>query len=132
MARDGVFFDAAARIHPRYKTPASAIMAQSVWASLLVLSGSADALTNYTGFAIVLFSGFAVLSLFVLRRREPGAPRPFKAIGYPVAPAVFVIASFFIVINGIYSRPGPTGAGLLVMAAGIPLYMWLTRRRGPG
>ena len=133
MARDGVFFAAAANIHPKYKTPASAIAAQAVWASLLVLSGSADALTNYTGFAIVLFSGIAVLSLFVLRRREPGAPRPFKALGYPVAPAIFVAACFFIVINGIYSRPGPTGAGLLVMAAGIPLYMWLTRRRSqPG
>jgi len=130
MARDGVFFASAANIHPTYKTPASAIAAQALWASLLVLSGSADALTNYTGFSIVLFSGIAVLSLFVLRRREPGAPRPFKALGYPVAPAIFVASCFFIVINGIYSRPGPTGAGLLVMAAGIPLYMWLTRRPG--
>jgi APA family basic amino acid/polyamine antiporter len=129
MARDGLFFDAAARIHPKYKTPVAAIVAQSIWAALLVLSGSADALTNYTGFAIVLFAGFAVMSLFVLRKREPGAPRPFKAMGYPVAPAVFVIACLLIVVNAIYSRPGPTGAGLIVMGAGIPLYMWLTRRR---
>ncbi|HEY0285346.1 MAG TPA: amino acid permease [Vicinamibacterales bacterium] len=129
MARDGLFFDAAAQIHPKYKTPAAAIIAQAIWASLLVLSGSADALTNYTGFAIVLFAGIAVMALFVLRRREPGAPRPFKAMGYPVAPAIFVVACLLIVLNGIYSRPGPTGAGLLVMAAGIPLYMWLTRRR---
>jgi APA family basic amino acid/polyamine antiporter len=129
MARDGLFFDAAARVHPTYKTPAAAIVAQSIWASLLVLSGSADALTNYTGFAIVLFAGVAVTALFVLRRRDPGAPRPFRAIGYPVAPAIFVIACALIVVNGIYSRPGPTGAGLLVMVAGIPLYMWLTRRR---
>ena len=93
-----------------------------------MLSGSADALTNYTGFAIVLFGGVAVASLFVLRRREPDAPRPFRAIGYPVAPAIFVVACLLIVVNAIYSRPGPTGAGLLVMAAGIPLYMWLTRR----
>ena len=128
MARDGLFFDAAGRVHPKFKTPAAAIVAQSIWASLLVLSGSADALTNYTGFAIVLFAGIAVTSLFVLRAREPNAPRPFKAFGYPVAPAVFVIACFLIVVNGIYSRPGPTGAGLLVMAAGIPLYVWLTRR----
>ena len=128
MARDGLFFDAAGRVHPKFKTPAAAIIAQSIWASLLVLSGSADALTNYTGFAIVLFAGIAVTSLFVLRAREPNAPRPFKAFGYPVAPAVFVIACFLIVVNGIYSRPGPTGAGLLVMAAGIPLYVWLTRR----
>ncbi len=129
MARDGLFFDAAAQVHPRFKTPAAAIVAQSIWASLLVLSGSADALTNYTGFAIVLFAGVAVSALFVLRWREPSAPRPFKAIGYPVAPAIFVIACALIVVNGVYSRPGPTGAGLLVMGAGIPLYLWLTRRR---
>jgi APA family basic amino acid/polyamine antiporter len=128
MARDGLFFAPAARIHPKYRTPAASIVAQSVWASLLVLSGSADALTNYTGFAIVLFAGVAVTALFVLRQREPGAPRPFRAIGYPVAPAIFVIACALIVVNGVYSRPGPTGAGLLVMAAGIPLYIWLTRR----
>jgi APA family basic amino acid/polyamine antiporter len=129
MARDGLFFDAAARVHSKYRTPAVAIIAQSIWAGLLVLSGSADALTNYTGFAIVLFSGVAVAALFVLRKREPNAPRPFKAIGYPVAPAIFTLACLLIVVNGIYSRPGPTLAGLLVMAAGIPLYLWLTRRK---
>jgi APA family basic amino acid/polyamine antiporter len=129
MARDGLFFQSAAAVHPKYRSPAAAFVAQAIWASLLVLSGSADALTNYTGFAIVLFAGIAVMSLFVLRRRDPGAPRPFKAIGYPVAPAIFVIACLLIVVNGVYSRPGPTGAGLLVMGAGIPLYLWLTRRR---
>ena len=128
MARDGLFFDAAAKIHPTYRTPAAAIIAQSIWAALLVLSGSADALTNYTGFAIVLFAGVAVLSLFVLRQRDPGAPRPFRAIGYPVAPAIFVVACLLIVVNAVYSRPQPTLAGLAVMAAGIPLYVWLTRR----
>ena len=129
MARDGLFIDPAAKVHPTYRTPAAAIVAQALWASLLVLSGSADALTTYTGFAIVLFAGIAVTALFVLRRRDPSAPRPFSAIGYPVAPAVFVIACFLIVINAVYSRPGPTGAGLLVIGAGIPLYVWLTRRR---
>jgi APA family basic amino acid/polyamine antiporter len=128
MARDGLFFDAAARVHSRYRTPAAAIIAQSVWAGLLVLSGSAETLTNYTGFAIVLFTGVAVVALFVLRVREPAAPRPFKTFGYPVAPAIFVLASLAIVVNGIYTRPGPTGAGLLVIAAGVPLYVWLTRR----
>ena len=130
MARDGVFFPAAARVHPRYRTPAVAIVAQSVWSGLLVLSGSASALTRYTGFAVVLFSGVAVAALFVLRRREPSAPRPFRATGYPVAPAVFMVASLAIVINAIYRDPGPSGAGLLIIAAGVPLYLWLTRRRG--
>jgi basic amino acid/polyamine antiporter, APA family len=129
MARDGLFINSAAQVHPRYRTPAAAIVAQTVWASLLVVSGSADALTTYTGFAIVLFAGIAVTTLFVLRRRDPAAPRPFTAIGYPVAPAIFVTACLLIVVNAVYSRPGPTGAGLLVIGAGIPLYLWLTRRR---
>ncbi|MBW8868647.1 MAG: amino acid permease, partial [Acidobacteria bacterium] len=128
MARDRVFFPFAGRVHSRYKTPAAAIVAQAVWSSVLVLSGGADALTKYTGFAVVLFSGVAVAAVFILRRREPTAARPFRAIGYPVAPAVFTLASIAIVINAIYTAPGPVGAGLAVMAAGIPLYLWLTRR----
>ena len=128
MARDGAFFSSAARVHTKYRTPAVAIVAQAVWSGLLVLTGSAEVLTNYTGFAVVLFSGFAVAALFVLRRREPGVQRPFSALGYPVAPAVFTLASLAIVVNAIYSRPGPTAAGLLIIAAGIPLYLYLTRR----
>ena len=129
MARDGLFLRWAGRVHPRYRTPASAIAAQAAWSSLLVLSGSATNLTRYTGFAVVLFSGVAVVALFVLRRREPDAPRPFSAIGYPIAPAVFTIASFAIVVNAVATDPGPAGAGLLVIGAGVPLYVWLTWRR---
>lgn len=132
MARDGLFFPAAARVHPRYRTPAAAILAQAAWSGLLVLSGGASALTRYTGFAVVLFAGVAVAALFVLRWREPDAPRPFRALGYPIAPALFTVASFFIVINAIYSDPGPSGAGALIIAAGVPLYMifvrWRTRQ----
>jgi APA family basic amino acid/polyamine antiporter len=130
MARDGLFFPSTARVHPRYRTPAVAIVAQAAWSSLLVLSGSASALTRYTGFAVVLFSGVAVAALFVLRRQEPTALRPFRALGYPLAPAVFTLASLAIVVNAIYTDPGPAGAGLAVIAAGVPLYMWLTHRRG--
>ncbi|MGE3189643.1 MAG: APC family permease [Vicinamibacterales bacterium] len=129
MARDRMFFPPAGRVHPRYRTPAWAILAQAAWTSLLVLSGGADALTRYTGFAVVLFAGIAVLSLFVLRLREPDAPRPFKALGYPVAPAVFTLASLAIVVNAIWSDPGPSGAGVIVMLAGIPLFLWFGRRR---
>ena len=129
MARDGVFFDAAARVHPRFRTPAAAIVAQALWSGLLVLSGGANALTRYTGFAVVLFAGVAVTAVFVLRFREPAAARPFSAIGYPVAPAIFALASLAIVVNAIARDPGPSGAGLLVMAAGVPLYWWFARRR---
>ena len=129
MARDGLFFPAAARVHPRYRTPAVAIVAQAIWSGFLVLSGGSSALTRYTGFAVVLFSGVAVAALFVLRFREPSAPRPFRAVGYPVAPAIFILASLAIVVNAVNSDPGPAGAGLGVIGAGVPLYVWLTRRQ---
>ena len=129
MARDGLFIPAAARVHTRYRTPAVSIVAQAAWSGLLVLSGSADALTRYTGFAVILFSGIAVAALFVLRRREPGAPRPFHATGYPIAPAVFLTASLAIVMNAVYRDPGTVMRGVGAIAVGIPLYWWLTHRR---
>ena len=138
MARDGLFVASAARVHPRFQTPGSSIIAQAVWSGFLVLSGSASALTNYTGFAVVLFSGVAVAALFVLRRREPDAPRPFKSWGYPLAPAIFTVSSLAIVANALWTdlgRPllagtawGPAAAGLIVIASGLPLYAWMTRR----
>jgi APA family basic amino acid/polyamine antiporter len=128
MARDGVFFAPAARVHDRYRTPAVSIVAQAIWSGVLVVSGGADALIRYTGFAVVLFSGVAVAALFVLRSREPHASGTFSALGYPVAPAVFVVASLLIVLNAIYSDPRPSGAGVLIILAGVPLYMLLRRR----
>ena len=129
MARDGVFFPAAARVHPKFKTPSTSIIAQAIWASLLILTGSLDALGNYVGFAITLFAGIAVAAVFVLRAREPNAPRPFKAIGYPFTPAIFVLASLAIVVNAVITNPRVTGAGLLVLLSGIPLYFWFSRKR---
>jgi APA family basic amino acid/polyamine antiporter len=127
MARDGLFFPAAARVS-RYQTPATSIVAQALWSSVLVLSGTADALTRYTGFAVVLFAGIAVAALFVLRRREPAAPRLFRALGYPALPAAFTVVSALIVVNAVIRDPGPSAAGLLVIAAGLPLYLWFARR----
>ena len=128
MARDGAFFRRAASIHPRYKTPAVAIVAQTVWSSLLVLSAQADALVNYTGFSIWLFSGVAVTALFVLRWREPDAERPFRTWGYPVLPALYALCALAVVVNALYRDTGPTGAGALIILAGIPLYYFFRRR----
>jgi basic amino acid/polyamine antiporter, APA family len=139
MARDGLFFRGAATIHPTYQTPARSIIAQAVWSSILVLSGGANALTTYTGFAVVLFAGIAVTALFVLRQREPNAPRPFKAWGYPIAPGIFVLVSAAIVMNALYadlivpirtSAPwGPAAVGLIVIGLGIPLYYFFNSRK---
>lgn len=123
MARDGLFFRAAERVHPRYQTPAVSIVAQTVWASLLLLSATADTLVTYTGFSITLFNGIAVAALFVLRRREPAAERPFSAWGYPVAPAIFVLAAAAIVVNGLITAPQSTGWGAVIILAGVPLYL---------
>ena len=141
MARDGLFVRPAAHIHPRYRTPAVAIVAQAIWSGLLVLSGSADALTKYTGFAVVLFAGIAVSTVFVLRRSEADAPRPFKAWGYPLAPAIFTVASALIVVNALWTdlftpiasgTPwGPAAAGLVIIALGLPVYFLLRTRPQP-
>ena len=139
MARDRAFFPSAATIHPAYKTPAAAIVAQSAWTSLLILAGGAAALATYTGFSITLFAGLAVAALFVLRAKEPNAERPFKALGYPLAPAIFVIASFAILANALYIdlvKPliagtpiGPSAIGFIVIAMGLPIYFFYSRKR---
>ena len=127
MARDGVFVRAAGRVHPRFHTPVAAIVAQGIWSSVLVLSGTLSQLVTYTGFAVVLFSGLAVCALFVLRRRDPSAARPFSALGYPWAPAIFVIASAVMVGNEAWRNPIPTLAGLALIAAGVPVYFAIRR-----
>jgi APA family basic amino acid/polyamine antiporter len=130
MARDGVFVQAAARVHPRYRTPAFAIVAQAVWSSLLVLSGTFEQLLTYTGFGVILFSALAVLSLFFVRR-TPTQSAVFRAWGYPWAPALFCIVGFAIVLNTIREAPGVASAGLAVMAAGVPMYWWVKRTARP-
>jgi APA family basic amino acid/polyamine antiporter len=132
MARDGVFFKRTANVHPSYRTPAFAIVAQTLWTTLLILTGSGNALITYTGFSITLFLGVAVFALFVLRRREPNANRPFRAWGYPIAPAIFCIACFVILANALYTdlvKPltaggsvGPSAWGFLVIGLGLPIY----------
>jgi len=128
MARDNAFFKSAARVHTKYKTPAASIVAQAGLAILLVLTGSLDSIANYVGFAITLFAGAAVAAVFVLRRREPNAPRPFKALGYPWTPGIFVLVSAAIVVNAFYSDPRVSLFGTLIILAGVPAYYFFTRK----
>jgi basic amino acid/polyamine antiporter, APA family len=128
MARDGLFWSRASQVHSRYRTPATAILVQAAWSGLLVISGTFEELLIYTGFAVVLFSGMAVAALFVLRRQQGAGGMPFGSWGYPFVPAVFVIAAFAIVVNAVIERPRPALAGVLLIIAGVPLYLWMTKR----
>lgn len=127
MGRDGVFLPAASRVHPRYRTPHIAIVALTVWSMVLALSGTYEQLFTYVMFASILFSAAAGAALFVLRRTQPDRPRPYRAWGYPVVPAVFLVGSAIFVLNTLVERPVESFTGLGLVLIGVPVYL-LQRR----
>jgi APA family basic amino acid/polyamine antiporter len=130
MARDGLFFARLKDIHPRFRVPAKAIAAQAVWSSLLCLSGKFQALIEYVVFALVLFFAASGLALFVLRRRRPGLERPYRAWGYPVLPALFVLMNLAVFANQVVSETRRSAAGLILLALGWPAYLfWRARAK---
>jgi len=131
MARDGVFFRALGEVHPRFGTPAVAIAVGGAWAALLTLWGSFEQLLTYVVFASWLFAALAAASVFVLRRRRPDAPRPFRVPGYPLTPAVFIIAAAAIVANTVVARPVQAFAGIGIVLLGTPAYLFWRRRAAP-
>lgn len=132
MARDGLFFRAAGRLHPRYRTPAVALAAQAVWASVLCLSGSYGQLLDYMVFVSLLFYILTVSCLFALRIKRPEVDRPVKAVGYPVLPGLYLVATVLLCGDLLVEKPQYTWPGLVIVALGIPVYyVWrtLARRR---
>ena len=129
MARDGLFFRALARLSPRSNVPARAIVAQAAWGSVLALSGSYDNLTDSVIFASWLFYGLSTASLFVFRKTMPDAPRPYRALGYPVVPVIFVLVTSALLINTFIAAPREALRGVAMLIAGLPLY-WYWSRRG--
>jgi len=127
MSRDGLFFKAAGRLHPRYKTPVASLVAQAIWTCLLCLSGSYGQLLDYTIFAALLFYILTIGSLFVLRVRKPLAPRPYRAIGYPVLPAIYLVMAVWICIVLLRYKPQYTWPGLVLVLLGIPVYFLWSR-----
>src|SRR5207248_5008090 len=127
MARDGVFLRSLADVHPRFGTPALAVAVSALWAMLLAVSGTFEQLFTYVVFASWIFAALAAASVFVLRRRRPDAPRPFRVPGYPVTPALFIAAATAIVLNTVVARPVQALIGLGIVATGVPVYFALRR-----
>jgi APA family basic amino acid/polyamine antiporter len=129
MARDGIFFKIADGIHPRFLTPARALIFQGVLASLMALTGTFEELTNLFIFAAWIFYGLAVVALFRLRKTEPEMPRPYRCWGYPWVPGIFVAGALALTISILIDRPGRSSLGLLLIAAGLPFYRYWSRSK---
>jgi APA family basic amino acid/polyamine antiporter len=131
MAKDGLFFRNAGKLHPTYKTPAASLMVQMVWICILCLSGTYSQLLDYVVFAVLVFYILTIVGIFVLRRTRPDAPRPYKAFGYPVLPLIYIAMAIFIDIVLLRYKPQFTWPGLIIVLLGIPVYFaWHARRQG--
>jgi APA family basic amino acid/polyamine antiporter len=129
MAQDRLFFSSLAAIHPRYQTPGACLLAQGAWCVALTFSGSYEQLYTFVVFAVVLFHAMTGMAVFVLRRRLPDAPRPYRTWGYPLVPAVFVVASLALVLNTLAEKPWESGIGLVLILLGLPAYARWSRGR---
>lgn len=128
MARDGLFFRRLAEVHPRFRTPAAAILWSTVLSVVLALTGTFDQLLTGVVFTAWIFYGLGAVAVFVFRRRAPAGVRVFRVPGYPVTPALFVAASGLVVANTLLTQPLVSAAGLAVLLAGVPaFYAWRAR-----
>jgi len=130
QARDGLFFRKFAEIHPRFQTPAFSIVAQAVWAIVLVLTGTYETLAEYAMFAVWIFYGLMVLGVVLLRIRRPDLPRPYRMWGYPATPLLFLAVTAYFLGNTLLTRPGPSLAALALIATGVPVY-FIWKQRAP-
>lgn len=122
MARDGSFFSAVGRVHPRFETPAAALVLQGIWAIVLATSGTYEQLYTYVIFAAWIFYSASTAALIVLRRQQPQLARPYRVWGYPVVPVAFSVAAIAIVLNTLFRTPRESLIGLALVLSGIPVY----------
>jgi len=128
MASDGIFPKKLATVHALYGSPAPSIVSQALWASVLILTGTFEALLVYSGFVLVFFSAMAVAALIVLRVRRPELERPFQVPLYPFTPAIFIGFSFWILTYTLWGRPKESSLGIVTVLLGLPLYFYWRRR----
>ena len=132
MARDGLFFGKLAEVHPRFGTPAVAVIAGSAWAMVLAVSGTFEQLYTYVVLSSWIFFVLGAAALFLYRRRRPDAPRPFRTPGYPVTPALFILAAVAVVVNTLAAKPTQGAIELAILATGVPAYfIWRRRSAAP-
>ena len=128
QARDGLFFSRFGQVHPRFETPALAIAVQAIWSGVLIVTGSYETLSAYTIFSAWIFYTLSVVAVWVLRRRAPDAPRPYRMWGYPVTLWLFVLVSAWFLVDTLLDQPKPSVMALVITATGIPFYfLWRAR-----
>lgn len=127
MSRERLFFPAIGKLN-KTNVPGNSLLWQGIWASVLVLSGTFDQLTDMIIFAVFIFYGATSLGVIILRRKMPDAHRPYKVWGYPVVPAIFIIFCMFLFFNTIYTRPREAAIGMILILSGIPVYLYLQRK----
>ena len=123
QAQDGLFFRRFGRVHPRFETPAFAIVLQGLWTAVLVVSGSYENLFSYSMVAAWIFYMLSVAAVFVLRRKQPDLARPYRMWGYPYTLGAFMLVSVWFVVNAFVTTPGPSFTALGIIATGIPVYL---------
>ncbi len=128
MAKNGLFFRSAGTLHPKYHTPAHSLVMQCIWTCILCISGSYGQLLDYIIFAVLVFYILTIAGLFVLRVKRPDEPRPYRAIGYPVLPAMYILMAVFIDVVLLRYKPQYTWPGLIIVLLGIPVYFLWSKR----
>jgi len=128
MANEGLFFRKVRKLNDK-QAPVNSLLVQGVWACILVLSGTFDQLTDMIIFAVFIYYGATTLGVFILRRKMPDAPRPYKVWGYPVVPAIVVVFCAILIVNTIFSRPREAAIGAALMLTGVPMYWWFTKNK---
>jgi APA family basic amino acid/polyamine antiporter len=124
MAREKLFFPGVAHLN-KTNVPSTSLLWQGIWASVLVLSGTFDQLTDMIIFAVFIFYGATALGVIILRRRLPNVTRPYKVWGYPVVPVIFIVFCIGLFINTIMTRPREAAIGMTLILSGIPVYLFL-------
>lgn len=128
MAENGLFPQSLANLSKNSSVPVLSIMIQAVWACVLALMGTFDQLTNYAVFAMWIFYILTTSAVFVLRRKMPGAIRPYKTVGYPVTPLLFILVGIWLLVNTLQTSPLEAGIGLLLISIGIPIYFYFQKQ----